>query len=127
MPTYLYTCLKCEHKFDVIKRVADIDNIEPCLKCAGETRRCLTPVYFTGASDWDKAEFNPGLGIITKNAKHRDREAKARGLIEVGNEDIDRFSAAQDKKVKEAQDEAFEKAFEPAAKELYKAATQGGK
>ena len=114
MPAYIYLCLKCDRKFDIVKSIKSLDDPEACPGCAAlETRRCLQRVNFNGASDWDKAEYNPGLGCVVKNTKHRERLAKERGLIEVGNEDVSKVIKTQDAKLESASDERFEKAFDP--------------
>jgi putative FmdB family regulatory protein len=83
---YPYLCPKCEHAFDVIKSVADMDREEPCLKCEAPAERQFTArVHFIGAKV-THAEYNPGLGCVVKNKSHKDDLLKAKGLVEVGNE-----------------------------------------
>lgn len=113
MPTYEYACNKCLKEFDIIKRVVQIDDPEECPACESkDVKRHISRTHFYGASDWDNKEYNPGLGIITRNKKHRDREAKARGLIEVGNEDVHSHMDRQDRKLEADSDERSEKALE---------------
>lgn len=85
---YPYRCSD-NHEWDVIKSVKDIDNVENCERCGKIGVRYIANTYFYGASDWDKTEFNPGLGQITRNRKHRDQIAKQRGLEEVGTEPVE--------------------------------------
>lgn len=113
MPVYPYACKSCDHHFDVAKSVRQIDDAEFCPLCQSDSKRYLVAVNFNGASDWDKAEFNAGLGCIVKNAKHRERIAKERGLIEVGNEDLGKFTSSQEKKLSDSLEERSEKALEP--------------
>lgn len=63
--------------------------------------RLISRTHFYGASDWDDVQFNPGLGVVTKNAKHRAQIAKERGLTEIGNEDFDRTCNSLDKRCEE--------------------------
>lgn len=113
MPTYEYGCITCRHEFDIIKTVSMIDNQEFCPKCNSvETERYISRTSFYGASDWDNVEYNPGLGIVTKNAKHRAREAKARGLIEVGNESFETVSKELEAKSTAISDARWEKTME---------------
>lgn len=88
MPTYPYQCTSndCGKEFDVVKTVSEIDNPEYCDKCGSKGERFIGRTHFYGASDWDKAEFNPGLGCVTRNSKHRAEVAKRLGLQEVGND-----------------------------------------
>lgn len=88
---YPYSCRDCEHKWDVVKSVKDIDQAETCPACSSQSNnRYIASFYFNGASDWDKAEYNPGLGCVVRNAQHRKELAKQRGLEEIGND----FSSA---------------------------------
>lgn len=111
--TYEYVCNKCDTSFDIIKRVAQIDDPEECPKCeCYDTKRLISRTHFYGASDWDTKEFNPGLGVVTNSRKHRDKIARERGLVEVGNEDMNKFIASQDKKLDADLEERSEKALE---------------
>lgn len=58
-----------------------------CPECAGEALREFVPtrVHLYGTSV-EHPEFNHGLGMVTKNKKHRKDEARARGMEEIGNE-----------------------------------------
>lgn len=87
MPAYPYRCSDpaCGHTFEVCKPLAQINDTERCEKCKAPAERYISRTHFYGASDWDKAEFNPGLGCVTKNAKHRREIAKRMGLEEAGN------------------------------------------
>jgi len=49
----------------------------------------------------EDAEFNPGLGCITRNKKHRAEIAKSRGLEEIGNENPDKIEKALTKEREE--------------------------
>lgn len=86
---YPYRCSGCAFEFDVIKSVSIIDNVETCEKCSSVATRFIARTHFYGAKVED-AEFNPGLGCITKDRKHRARIARDRGLIEIGNEDAEK-------------------------------------
>lgn len=85
--TYQYNCEKCQSTFDVIKSVKDIDVNEFCPKCENPATRQFVPskVHFTGTRV-QHAEYNPGLGAVTKNKEHRSELAKRKGLVEVGND-----------------------------------------
>jgi hypothetical protein len=59
-----------------------------CPKCqASDNHRFIAGTrFFIGASDWDKAEYNPALGCVTRNAQHRRQIARDRGVEEIGND-----------------------------------------
>ena len=113
MPTYPYQCATCTHQFDVIKSVRQIDDPEACPKCAGDGKRYLVAVNFNGASDWDKAEFNHGLGQVTKSRRHAEQIAKQRGLIPIGNESPEALIKADERKLEREIEARTEKALEP--------------
>lgn len=84
--TYEYKCVKCEHVFDVMKSVADFDRNEFCEPCGAPAERLFSRrVHITGARV-EHAEYNPGLGCVTKNKRHRDEIARSLGLTEIGND-----------------------------------------
>lgn len=113
---YPYRCAACSATFEVIKAVAEIDNPEVCIKCSSPAERYIARTHFYGASDWDKAEYNPGLGMVTRNAKHRRDVAKARGLEEVGNESAEtmhkHFDSQREEKYKRLWDDDREKVYD---------------
>jgi hypothetical protein len=65
--------------------VAEYKPTPPCPDCGEEAKRIYTPPHIYG-TEVEDAEFNPGLGCIVKNKKHRAEIAKRKGLVEVGNE-----------------------------------------
>lgn len=85
--TYVYDCPDCSHRFDVIKPARDMEKNETCPKCGEFALRRFVPehVYISGAKV-EHAEYNPALGCVTKNSKHRAELAKRKGLVEVGND-----------------------------------------
>lgn len=122
MPFYVYECLKCALEFDIVKRVAQINDPESCPGCQSpNTERRIQAVNFNGASDWDKAEYNPGLGCVTRNRKHREQIAKSRGLIEVGSESFESVSKMQDRKLEKDIEARTEKSFEEGTHHLKEA------
>lgn len=110
---YPYRCLQCNHEFEVIKPVAHLNDQELCPGCgANKVERYISTTHFYGAGDWDKAEYNPAFGKVIKNSKHRAQEAKARGWLEVGNEDYDKTVASQDKKAHDIVEESTKDAYD---------------
>lgn len=109
MRCYPYRCACGEH-WDVFKPLAEIDRLEACPRCGNlDSERYIARTHVFGAGDWDRAEWNPGLGIVTRNARHRRDEAKARGLEEIGNEPVesmhDHFEKAREKKYNDTWDD----------------------
>ena len=50
MPTYTYQCKSCEHKFDVLQRIADPP--PKCEECGKKVERIITPpagIHFKGS------------------------------------------------------------------------------
>ncbi len=106
---YPYQCDQCRHKFEVIKSHREMDQNEACPSCltivSGKSTdeggcRYIARTHFYGAKVED-AEFNPGLGCITKGKKDRERIARQRGLIEVGNECPDAMHKREEQTLKE--------------------------
>ena len=94
---YDYNCDTCDIPFDVVKSMHDSSRPEICPKCGQTGRRIYSSkIYFTGTSVED-AEYNIGLGKITKSKRHRDELAKNMGLIEVGNEDPNKLTEQLEK------------------------------
>lgn len=90
---YCYEC-ECGEEFEVVKSVRYIDTPEHCPACDKVATRVMSSsVFFIGAKVED-AEYNPAFGQVVKNKKHRDELAKARGWIEVGNDDVNKTSEA---------------------------------
>lgn len=108
MPTYEYDCEKCQLQYDIIKSIKVYDGKDQCPTCGNIGQRIFKPVLFynTGVQD---AEFNIGLGKVTKNAKHREELAKKMGMIEIGNEKPEvihkKFDNDRSEKLKKSWDE----------------------
>lgn len=105
MPIYPYEC-DCGENFDVVAKIADIDNLAPyCPKCGimlGRLNRRLAKVNFSNEKVED-SEWCPALGCVVKGQKHRERIAKERGLEPLGNESIDTVNSFFDQKQKEVE------------------------
>lgn len=87
---YPYRCNKCSHNFDVVKSYKLLDQPENCDACGdSDTTRLFSPRITILGAKVEDAEYNPGLGTVTRNTKHRNEIAKRMGLIEVGNESTD--------------------------------------
>ena len=94
MPTYPYECANCSTCYDVTKRVAEIDDPAFCPSCGDAGMRTIGRTHFYGASDWDKAEFNPAFGQVVRNKTHQReilRKFADQGKVfeDVGNEPVE--------------------------------------
>jgi putative FmdB family regulatory protein len=87
MPTYPYKCEKCEIKENVVKYMSESDRSEACPQCNNPMERDYSNMRlnFIGTKV-ESAEYNPGLGVVTKNAKDRAEIAKRKGVTEIGND-----------------------------------------
>ena len=107
MPIYDWICDKCDLEFETVQSIKEYDGNEKCVKCGKLARRIYTHCnfHFTGTKIED-AEFNPGLGKITKSKRHREEIAKQLGAIEVGTEKPDtihkHFDSSRQEKLKKS-------------------------
>lgn len=87
MPTYDYVCPKCDTSHEVIKYMSESDRIEKCPTCENEMTRDWSNinVQLTGTKI-ENAEYNPGLGVVTKSKNHREEIARQKGVVEIGND-----------------------------------------
>lgn len=123
-----FHCQSCSSSFEAVYYYNNETNSPQCSKCGSidtslpEIRDMGTcDIQLMGISDWDSAEYNPGLGCVTRSRKHREQIAKERGLIEVGNEDVHRVSQMQDRKLQQRVEAATEKSFEEGTYHMYEA------
>lgn len=88
---YEYKCKTCHEKFDVWKSASEFTRTALCSaeNCGGDAELVIHPPRGFINASVENAEFNPGLGCVVKNRAHRAAIAKARGLVEVGNEKTD--------------------------------------
>lgn len=104
---YCYEC-ECGEEFEVCKSVRQIDDPEHCPHCDRVARRVMSSsVFFIGAKVED-AEYNPGLGQVIRNKKHREEVAKQKGLIEIGNQDVHSMSETFAKQRQEKRAKAYD-------------------
>lgn len=87
---YEFKCKHCGEKFDVVKSAIEFSRTEPC-DCGNVADLIITGgAGFMGAKV-EHEEYCPALGCRVKNSQHRKEIAKERGLIEVGNENMDKY------------------------------------
>jgi hypothetical protein len=87
----VYSCALCDVTTTVTKRIADIDREERCPHCAATMCREVQAVNFTGHRNWDCTPHDPVFGCRIESHAHRKRLAKERGMIEIGNETVDKM------------------------------------
>lgn len=106
---YEYRCEKCDSTFDVIKPASEMTREEKCNGCESPAKRMFLPkkLYFCNTAV-EHAEFNPGLGCVVKNSKHRAEIAKQKGLVEIGNEKTEKIH----KKIEKEREEKAKKAYD---------------
>ena len=95
---YPYRCT-CGNEFEAIKAAKNIDDIEVCPDCGHnctKENRYIDRTHFYGASDWNSLEYNPAFGKAVTRSEAK-KEASRRGMIEVGNEDLNKYHAEIDK------------------------------
>jgi predicted nucleic acid-binding Zn ribbon protein len=99
MPTFEFRCTPCNQTFEEVQPMArqkrlTIDQLRrekkrtakcPACGIVSSERIFSSSVYFVGAQV-ENAEYNPALGQVVKNSRHRKDLAKEKGLIEIGNE-----------------------------------------
>lgn len=96
MPIYDYDCSKCDKEYEIIKSIKEYTGLDPCPDCGNVGNRIFScNVHFIGTKIED-AEFNVGLGQVTKSKRHREELAKQKGLIEVGNENPEKIHKANE-------------------------------
>lgn len=95
---YEFICGNCEHEFEIIRKVCDRHNAEPCPSCLQPAYKRELPssirLQTSELADWNSGEhYNPALGVKVKNNLEAKKIAKAKGLTEVGNEDPGKLAA----------------------------------
>lgn len=85
MPAYLYRCLKCKDDFDVIKRIADIDQTELCVRCGSDDTARIIVAPNLDKTSMSQPYYEPALGCMINSASHKKRILKQKGLEEIGN------------------------------------------
>jgi putative FmdB family regulatory protein len=106
---YDFYCEKCDQNFEIIKSIKEYNGKEHCPTCQNLGQRIFScGIEFLGSKIED-AEYNYGLGCITKSKRHREEIAKRKGMIELGNECPDKahnyFEKSRNEKRKREWDE----------------------
>lgn len=84
---YSYKCDSCNREEDIYKNMSDYDREEKCSSCSAVMSTDWTKYRITlSKTSVQNAEYNLGLGCVTKNAEHRAEIAKRKGVVEIGND-----------------------------------------
>lgn len=114
---YEYRC-ENSHAFDVVKPVSEMTRDEACPTCGLASVRAFVPskVHFT-KTKVTHAEYNPGLGAVVKNERHRLDLAKRKNLIPIGNDykTPDSIHKESDTTRETRREERYERALKEAA------------
>lgn len=110
IPTYSYRCERCNLLFDVVRSIKDHVRKDTCTECGGKAEQQIVANrnLFKLSGIPESAEFNPGLGLVTKSNKHAEKIAKEKGLIPVGSERVETVNKYHDKVMSEKQKKAWE-------------------
>jgi putative FmdB family regulatory protein len=116
VPTYDYKCPTCNHQFDVVKRIANIDDLESCPACLNscdKKSRIITKGKEFFGEKPDEAFYSVSLGKMVKSKKDQARQAKQRGWIEVGNEDVNKINQRADQERERRSSERWQEYLNP--------------
>lgn len=91
MPLYEYQCEHCSIQYDVFKSIKEYDGKDKCPSCNKQGYRILSSSIHFLNEKVENAEYNPGLGMVVKNKKHREEICKQKDLVEIGNENPDKI------------------------------------
>lgn len=93
---YYFNCRSCQKAFHKILNVSDLPSDVDCTECnevCAFSDRIIPVTSIRKASNYatigakvEDAEWNYGLGTVTKSARHRAEVARRKGLVEVGND-----------------------------------------
>lgn len=86
MPCYPYYCHDCNHRWEVIKTLEDLDRPEHCQACNSDaTHRRIALTNFEKSSVFEPY-FEPALGCKIESKSQKARVMREKGVEEVGNE-----------------------------------------
>lgn len=113
MPSYDWFCEKCELESETIESIHEYTGKKSCTVCGNPCIRVFNhcKFHFTGTKIED-AEYNVGLGKVTKGQAHRKELAKQLGVVEIGNDFKkpdsihNKFDIDRSEKIKKSWDEA---------------------
>lgn len=113
MPTYRYHCPGCARDFDIFKRLADLDRIEPCSYCFFQMRRqILAPAVHGDYQGYDcpiTGKWIEGRRAHEENLKQHGCRVLEAGETEAYKREKAADEAAFDNSVESTVEEFIEK------------------
>ena len=94
---YVYECGICGKSEEITKSHVHIDSPEFCTECGVEMHRVMQVSNFK-CYDHHKGEWNPGLGAYITSDRQKKRLMKEQGLVEIGNENVERHIESPEKR-----------------------------
>ncbi len=94
MPRYDYECPSCHLSNEVVKSIAQLDDLELCTDCAQPMLRVISAVQISPAAKPYEAHNNHAFGkVITSKRQIEEEKARYKGekgreLVEVGTDDL---------------------------------------
>lgn len=89
MMIYEFLCKKCNVIDEIIRHHMDLEEPVICPDCNSEMKRHYVPVTVKTQGE-SIPYFHPALGQMVKSDSDAQDIAKSRGLVEVGNEDVEK-------------------------------------
>ena len=86
MPTYEFYCRPCNAIDEIVRPMSQAKDPYRCPDCKSETKRHYTPPQVITEGE-QIPYLHPAFGTVMTDNQAK-KEAKRRGLIEVGNEDV---------------------------------------
>ena len=102
---YPFACPKCRTDFDVVKHHTEYISNEECPQCGSPSDRIYTPLSVPKP---EKSEYNHGLGCVVKNNRHKKEICKKLGVVEIGNEPVEKIVKHDEKRLKQKLDSRWE-------------------
>ena len=76
--------------FDVIKNAKYYDTEEKCSTCGEVAVRIFKPKIHLSGTKVEDAYYNPAFGQVIKSSQQAKEKAKELGMVEVGNERVEK-------------------------------------
>lgn len=93
--TFEYYCKDCTIITEHIGKIGQAPEYVSCTMCGKKANRQFSIPQLIGTSV-ETPQYNPAFGQIVKNSKHAKELAKKRGMVEIGNEPVDKMLKSQD-------------------------------
>lgn len=105
---YEYECRNCDLVVELNKSMKDHTFEEICHSCGFKMNQIITGGTAIITRKTEFPEYNHGLGTVVKNSKHRAELAKQAGLVEIGNQDINKLGDSLAKDAATRRDKAWD-------------------